>query len=58
VDPFLNIFKKLPIPIIPNKKCVVTGLDAKYKDPKTNLPYANLQAFKEIQKNSLKYLKQ
>ncbi|KAJ4807820.1 Vacuolar protein sorting protein 72 [Rhynchospora pubera] len=28
--------------------CVVTGLPAKYKDPKTGLPYATLEAFKII----------
>ncbi|XP_078164630.1 DNA binding protein SWC2 isoform X1 [Carex rostrata] len=28
--------------------CVVTGLPAKYKDPKTGLPYATLEAFKVI----------
>lgn len=27
-------------------KCVVTGLEAKYKDPLTGQPYANLDAFK------------
>ena len=30
--------------------CVITGLVAKYKDPVTGLPYANLQAYREIRK--------
>lgn len=32
--------------------CVVTGQPAKYKDPKTGLPYANAAAFKRIQESS------
>ena len=27
-------------------KCVITGLPAKYRDPETMLPYANLEAYK------------
>ena len=30
--------------------CVITGLPAKYKDPQTGLPYANLDAYKELRK--------
>jgi vacuolar protein sorting-associated protein 72 len=29
-------------------KCVVTGLPAKYRDPRTGLPYANADAFKAL----------
>ncbi len=29
--------------------CVITGLAAKYKDPDTGLPYADLEAYKELQ---------
>lgn len=32
------------------KICVITGLPAKYKDPLTGLPYANLEAYKELRK--------
>ena len=32
------------------KVCVITGLPAKYKDPLTGLPYANLEAYKELRK--------
>ena len=30
--------------------CAITGLPAKYKDPKTNMYFANVKAFKEIRK--------
>ncbi len=30
------------------EKCAITGLPAKYRDPVTGLPYANLDAFKII----------
>lgn len=30
------------------EKCAITGLPAKYRDPVTGLPYANLEAFKII----------
>ena len=30
------------------EKCAITGLPAKYRDPVTGLPYANLEAFKVI----------
>ena len=33
-----------------DKVCVITGLPAKYKDPQTGLPYANLDAYKELRK--------
>ena len=31
-------------------KCVVTGLPARYRDPRTGLPYYNAAAFKEIRR--------
>ncbi|WVZ95596.1 hypothetical protein U9M48_041336 [Paspalum notatum var. saurae] len=34
--------------------CVVTGLPAKYRDPKTGLPYATMEAFKIIRESYLK----
>lgn len=33
-----------------DKVCVITGLPAKYKDPQTGLPYANLDAYKELRR--------
>ncbi|KAI9314132.1 YL1 nuclear protein-domain-containing protein [Dichotomocladium elegans] len=38
-------------PLRPTKPmlCPITGLPARYKDPKTNVPYANLDAYKKIQ---------
>jgi tRNA(His) 5'-end guanylyltransferase len=32
------------------QNCVITGLPAKYRDPKTMLPYANLEAYKELKR--------
>ena len=32
------------------KVCAITGLPAKYRDPHTGLPYANLEAYKELRK--------
>lgn len=32
------------------QKCVITGLPAKYRDPRTMLPYATAAAFKEIRR--------
>ncbi|CAL9069012.1 SWR1 complex subunit 2-like isoform X1 [Musa acuminata AAA Group] len=34
--------------------CVITGLPAKYRDPKTGLPYATLEAFKLIRERFTK----
>lgn len=34
----------------PTVHCCITGKEAKYRDPKTGLPYANAAAYKEIQK--------
>ncbi|CAO2210458.1 unnamed protein product [Urochloa humidicola] len=34
--------------------CVVTGLPAKYRDPKTGLPYATMEAFKIIRESFMK----
>jgi len=36
-----------PTPAKPNV-CVITGLTAKYKDPLTGMPYATIEAFKEV----------
>lgn len=38
-----------PTPQKPNV-CVITGQPAKYKDPLTGMPYATLEAFKEVRK--------
>lgn len=38
------------IPSIMLQICVITGLPAKYRDPKTQLPYANAEAFRELRR--------
>ena len=39
-------------PCLPEKSyCVVTGLPARYRDPVTNYPYANLQAFRILRQH-------
>ena len=38
-----------PTPPKPNV-CVITGQPAKYKDPLTGMPYATIEAFKEVRK--------
>lgn len=45
----------LPIPSQP-RRCVVTGLPARYIDPFTKLPYHNLQAFKTIRSTYKEFL--
>lgn len=46
-----DIFKGSSLPETPtNNICVITGLRAKYRDPKTMLPYANLEAYKILKK--------
>lgn len=42
------------VPYPQKSVCVVTGLPAKYRDPKTGLPYANKEAFKIIRERFLK----
>ncbi|MED6122860.1 hypothetical protein PIB30_117627 [Stylosanthes scabra] len=37
-----------PVPYPEQPLCAITGLPAKYRDPKTGLPYATKEAFKEI----------
>ncbi|GJN12681.1 hypothetical protein PR202_ga30981 [Eleusine coracana subsp. coracana] len=43
-----------PAPYPEKPICVVTGLPAKYRDPKTGLPYATMEAFKVIRESFLK----
>lgn len=50
IDNLPDLFKRLKPPPIPEKLCVITGLPAKYFDPKTKRPYANLEAFKELRR--------
>eukprot|EP01036_Dinobryon_divergens_P031819 gene31819-41295_t len=48
-DSMPPIFSKpMKPPVVELKLCAITGLPAKYKDPKTNMYYANVKAFKEI----------
>lgn len=48
---FKNTFTKQKINTLPQKICVVTGLPAKYFDPLTKSPYANLYAFKVLRES-------
>ena len=38
------------IPARPKQSCPLTGLHAKYLDPRTNVPYANVRAYKTLTK--------
>ncbi len=38
------------LPIKKAKICAITGLKAKYFDPLTKQPYANIEAFKELRR--------
>lgn len=43
------ILRDTPRPVVHAPQlCVITGLPAKYRDPQTMLPYANVKAFKEL----------
>eukprot|EP01041_Mallomonas_annulata_P001906 gene1906-3687_t len=50
VESWPKIFEELPPPKYPVKVCTITGLPARYMDPLTGLPYANLEAFRIIRK--------
>ncbi|KAL1804278.1 hypothetical protein DCAR_0935938 [Daucus carota subsp. sativus] len=41
-----------PVPYSQKSVCAVTGLPAKYRDPKTGLPYATKEAFKIIRERA------
>mmetsp|Transcript_16801 Transcript_16801/g.23376 ORF Transcript_16801/g.23376 Transcript_16801/m.23376 type:complete len:373 (-) Transcript_16801:69-1187(-) len=43
-----DIIKQKPQEYPPKLTCVITGLPAKYVDPKTGLPYATIPAFKQL----------
>lgn len=45
---------KLPLKSKETVKCVVTGLPAKYRDPKSGLYFANLEAFRTIKNGKIK----
>ncbi|XP_042419119.1 SWR1 complex subunit 2-like [Zingiber officinale] len=51
---FQNEISTTPVSYPEKTVCVVTGLPAKYRDPKTGLPYATLEAFKLIRERFLK----
>ncbi|KAL7894202.1 YL1 nuclear domain-containing protein [Trichoderma sp. SZMC 28014] len=46
-----KLSKPAPAPI-----CVITGLPARYKDPKTGLPYHNVAAYRELERLGRKEL--
>eukprot|EP01033_Poteriospumella_lacustris_P000025 gene25-14_t len=50
VPPCLRPDANQPPPPPPSNICVITGLPAKYRDPKTQLPYANAEAFRELRR--------
>ncbi|CAM6085282.1 unnamed protein product [Calypogeia fissa] len=43
-----QVFSSSPLPYPKKAICVITGLPAKYRDPKTGLAYATKEAFKAI----------
>ncbi|KMZ60298.1 SWR1 complex subunit 2 [Zostera marina] len=51
---FHSELKTTPSQYPKKEVCVVTGLPAKYRDPKTGLPYATIEAFKVIRERFLK----
>jgi vacuolar protein sorting-associated protein 72 len=55
---FKNTFPKQKTNTIPQKICVITGLPAKYFDPVTKSPYANLYAFKVLRETHQKNQKE
>mmetsp|Transcript_19761 Transcript_19761/g.27437 ORF Transcript_19761/g.27437 Transcript_19761/m.27437 type:complete len:323 (-) Transcript_19761:53-1021(-) len=55
-----TVYQKCTPKRIPGKilKCVVTGLEARYRDPITKMPYANIAAFKQLREIHTKNPKQ
>ena len=43
----IKVHGKLP----EKEKCLVTGMPARYRDPRTGVPYANIAAFKQLRTN-------
>ncbi|GAB4817426.1 hypothetical protein N2152v2_004472 [Parachlorella kessleri] len=43
-----ELLPRLARPPVPKPVCAVTGLPAKYRDPQSGLPYANLQAYRAL----------
>lgn len=43
----IKIHGKMP----EKEKCLITGIYARYRDPKTGVPYANMTAFKQLRMN-------
>jgi vacuolar protein sorting-associated protein 72 len=50
VDAMPEILVGAKVPVIRDNKCCITGFPAKYRDPSTNLLYANLEAYRELKK--------
>jgi len=51
VDAIPDILKgERQAPPVPEKKCIVSGKVAKYRDPVTGQPYADLEAFQELRR--------
>ena len=50
VDSMPSFLRTHKVPKIPEKKCIITGEEARYRDPVTGHPYANIEAFKELKR--------
>lgn len=49
-DQIVGLFALKLSAAVKHELCVITGLPAKYKDPKTGQPYATVQAYKQIKR--------
>lgn len=47
-DPNISFWNTTPNSLKGRSICPITGLQAKYFDPKTNSPYATVEAFKKL----------
>ena len=50
VDSMPTFLRHQNPPTIPEKLCKITGQLAKYRDPVTGFPYANIEALREIKR--------
>ena len=50
VDAIPRFLTHTQAPNLPERVCCITGLPARYRDPRTNLPYANIEAYRELKK--------
>ena len=50
VDSMPSFLRRHETPKMPETICVITGQIAKYRDPVTKYPYANLEAYRELKR--------